>query len=305
MFSPEYGSFSSLDGRSTVRYTITAPEKPLAVVQFMHGMAEHRGRYEPIANFFAENGVAFCITDHIGHGESKFSEADRGYFGRGGWRTLVGDTAEFSKIVSERFPDAPLFEAGHSMGSFICRELAAERPELARGWIFIGTGEAGAAARAGKLITGVCAGVSGHRVSSALNELSFAGYNSRIERPRTPFDWLSVDEGNVNRYIEDPDCGFMFTNDGLYNLSSLLCRISSRRWAESVNKTAPVLLLSGSEDPVGAYGAGPRRVAERLASAGVRDVTLRLVRGDRHEVLNEADREENERYILDWIKGKI
>ena len=100
---------------------LIAPEAPKAVLQLVHGMAEHKERYIPFMNYLSEMGYACVICDLRGHGETAASQEDLGYLGKGGMRGLVDDVHCVTDWIKERYPGLPVFLFGHSMGSMIVR----------------------------------------------------------------------------------------------------------------------------------------------------------------------------------------
>lgn len=305
---PDYqeiqGSFQSADGVHTVRYTVYTPNfPPIAVLQVCHGMAEHRGRYRDLGVFLAENGVAMCIHDHLGHGETAKDAAEYGWFGKLGSRKwLIADAKRMTLRMRSQFPHLPYYIMGHSMGSFVVRAYLAAHPDLADGAILMGTGHGDFKIRMGKYVAGLLALLRGTRYRSRwLQSLSFGGYLSRIPDASTDFDWLSTDPAKVQAYIADPACGFLFSAGGFAEVAGLLSGVSHHRWAGRIRKDAPILLLSGAEDPVGNYGDGAEKTAELLKTAGVQDVLFKLYPNVRHEPLNDTESETVKQDILNWV----
>ena len=261
-----------------------------AVMQIAHGMAEHLERYEKFADFLTSNGFAVYINDHLGHGKSVTSDAELGYFGKkDGWKAFVEDCHKLTVIAKEENPGKPVVFFGHSMGSFVARAYAYKYSKDIACAVFCGTSGANPLAGVGKVLAGAIAGVKGdHHRSKLIDKMSFGTYNDRTAK-RTPFDWLSIDEKNIDDYIADPYCGFLFTASGSKDLVSILAFVSSKEWYQGFNKSLPVFLIAGGEDPVGAYGKGVKEVCDGLKAAGVEDVTMKLYDGYRHEILNEPD----------------
>ena len=65
------------------------------------------------------------------------------------------------------------------------------------------------------------------------------------------------------------------------------------------------MMAAGTEDPVGKFGKGVRRIYEKYRAAGIQDVTLQLYQGDRHELLNERDRNQVYEDFYRWMESKI
>lgn len=275
------------------------------VVQLAHGMAEHIARYEGYATWLNARGVLVVGHDHAGHGQSASSAEYLGFFAREqGWQKAVDDLHRVCCYAQRRWPDVPYALLGHSMGSFLVRSCAAARPDMADAYVLCGTAGKNPALPLARAIAKAQVRSMGLlRESVLLDRLSFGTYNRRIPRPRTKFDWLTRDEAVVDRYVEDPLCGFVFKVGGFGDLFEGLADINAPGWA---GRTAhkPYLIIAGTADPVGGYGAGPTQVARALENAG-RDVTLRLYEGARHELLNEINREEVYEDILRFFEEKV
>lgn len=271
------------------------------VVQIAHGMAEHSNRYAAFAKALAENGYAVFINDHLGHGKSVASKDDLGYFGEGGYDNLVKDMKQLTEIAKKEYPDLPYFIFGHSMGSFLAREYAARYGHQIDGAIFCGTAGPNPAASIGITLAKHFEKSKGDHVRSGfLNSMAFGSYNKRTEK-RTEFDWLTKDTAVVDKYIADELCGYCFTANGFEGLFSVLKQVSSKLWFNTVPKELPILLIAGAEDPVGAYGKGVKQVFDQLKETGHSNVLMKLYANDRHEILNETDKEQVMADIIEWI----
>ncbi len=191
------------------------------------------------------------------------------------------------------------------MGSFVARAYAARYGGDVDALIIMGTSGKNPVAGVGIFLVNAVALFKGeHHPSAFINSIGFGAYNRKIADKRTPFDWLSVDTDNVERYMADEDCGYLFTASGYRDLMTILGEVSKKDWPQKLRKDLPVLLISGSDDPVGDYGAGVREVYESLLAAGVKDVGLRLIEGKRHEILNEGNKRETYGELLAWCREK-
>lgn len=285
------------------------PENPKAVFQIAHGMAEHGERYEDTASYLCSKGFIVVVDDHIGHGRSTKTNSDYGYFGeKNGWSVFVEDEKSVTELIKKEFPSLPIIFFGHSMGSFIGREYICRYGDdkALKGAIICGTsGKNPAAPIAIKLADGV-AKIKGSKYrSNFINGLAFGTYNKKIANPRTDFDWLTTDEKIVDAYISDKECGYLFTATGYRDLFTILNVASSKKCFEGVNKDLPILLTAGEEDPVGAYGKGVTEVFNNYKDAGVKDVTLKLWPGMRHEIHNENGREKVYEALATWAEEKL
>ncbi|MFM6847730.1 MAG: lysophospholipase [Terrabacter sp.] len=287
------------------------PDGPArAVVQIAHGLAEHSSRYARFAQRLTDHGYAVYGSDHRGHGQtSGESSGKRGFFSeKDGWKTVVDDLHAVTDRAREEQPGLPVFLLGHSMGSFISRGYAAQYGSELAGLVLSGTaGGAGALGKVGVFLASTQARLRGHAHTSGLmNMLTFGQYNSAFKPVRTQFDWLSRDPEEVDKYINDPDCGFVFSAGGFADLLRGLETVNSDRAASRIPKGLPVHLVSGDKDPVGGKdGKGVRTVADQLRRVGVQDVTVTLWPDARHEILNETNRDQVETEIVEWLDAHL
>lgn len=306
--------FSSKDGRSQIKGLLWQPvgttaSSPRAIVQIVHGMTEYVGRYDEFARFLAAQGFVVCGHDHIGHGKSVPSRDDWGHMpAREGEDILVDDVDELRRLVSARFArSVPYFIFGHSMGSFITRVYLTRYAEGLAGAVLCGTGNKSlAVSKAGNLLARAIARRKGERaISPFLHSMADGAYSKAIPDARTPFDWLSADEANVDAFIADEACGFPFTV-GAYAALTALTRDAARLdLASRIPHDLPLLFIAGAHDPVGDNGEGVRAAAELVRTAGVKSVDVVLYEGMRHEILNEAGRERVYADVLAWLGAHL
>lgn len=283
--------------------TPTEEDAVLGIVQIVHGMAEHTDRYLDVAGFLCDQGFAVYMHEHEGHGRSVSSDDDLGYFGeKDGNERLVDDVKTVAQLAKGKHPDKKLIIWGHSMGSFITRRFAAKYPGIADGYVICGTSGANPAAGLGALIADLIGKIKGSKYrSNFINNLAFGSYNKKFNGS-TGFEWLSVNEDNVKKYVADDKCGYLFTAVGYRDLFKLLGSISGKDWYEAVPKDAPIYLIAGDMDPVGNYGKGVTEVYNKLKETGHTDVSIKLYKGLRHEIHNEKSNQEVYHDIADFCK---
>jgi len=298
--------FPSADKKTSLHAVEWTPDGQVrAVLQIAHGVSEHILRYEPFAKFLTDHGFAVAGHDHIGHGASLAPGASPIYFGpKGSWNTVVKDLETRRQMAAEQFPGVPYFLLGHSMGSFLARTYLIRYPGSLSGAVIMGTGQMPPALIAGgKTVAALEALRLGEdKPSPLVTKLSFGPYNKIFEPNRTAFDWLSRNQENVDRYIADPLCGAPASTGLFREMLSGISFISKPENLGRMDRSLPVLFISGEMDPVGDCGKGVRLAFESFRTAGVSDVTLKLYPELRHEILNETERDQVYADILGWLE---
>lgn len=302
-------TYPSSDKKTTIFATEWVPEgKVRGVLQIAHGMVEYIDRYDGFASFLAESGFYVVGNDHLGHGRSVRTDDEHGFFAhRSGNKCVIGDIDRLRLMTMEKYPRKPYFFLGHSMGSFLLRQYLTQYGKGLTGAIIMGTGQQPAPVlNAGKMLCRAIALIRGwHHRSGLINNMAFGSYNKAFEPVRTPADWLSREESNVNKYIRDPWCTFMFTVNGYYEMFSGIQKAQDPKNIDRIPKDLPVFFVSGSKDPVGGAGKGVRAVYDSYAAAGIRDLDIKLYKNDRHEILNEVDKEVVYEDLRAWIEKYI
>lgn len=299
---------ASKDSKNSLNTVIWETEKePVGVLQIVHGMAEYIDRYDNFAKYMTEHGFNVIGHDHLGHGYSVSDERDYGFFAEeNGDKIIIEDMHSVTQYAKEKWEELPNFILGHSMGSFCLRQYLTKYSNDVFGAIIMGTGWIpSVAALLGKTIaTNTCKSKGSHTVNPLLIKLTLEPYNKPFAPARTNCDWLSRDEKQVDLYVNDKLCGFDFTAGAYKDFFTVLEKIAKNKQLIGMRKSLPILITSGSVDPVGGKKACEKLNAQ-YKRCGIDDVTLKLWENDRHEILNELDKSDVYDYICTWLKSKI
>lgn len=303
-------TFQAADGAQIFTYQWMPEDAGVVrgIVQIAHGMAEHAARYERFAQALTQAGYAVYANDHRGHGRTAGSLENMGYFAdENGWERVVQDMHTLTRLVKNDLPGKPVFLFGHSMGSFLSRHYAMLYGEEISGLILSGTGgDPGLIGKIGLWIAKMDAKLRGRRTpSDIMNKLSFGAFNNAFKPNRTEYDWLSRDTAEVDKYIQDPWCGTVFSAGFFCDMLEGLAFINQKENIAKIPTTLPIYLFSGAKDPVGANTKGVRQVYDTLKSAGIQDVALKFYADGRHEMLNEINREEVFNDVISWLNRHI
>ena len=261
---------------------------PTMVVQITHGMTEHIGRYEQLAEYLTSYGIAVAGFDLRGHGHNP-GDNQCASFGEGGWNYALHDMHLFYLELNSKFPNIPHFMLGFSLGSFLLRDYLNRYCDKVDGAIIMGTGHQPRAVL-NMLMPVVKREIKANGFDSSthkVNKLSFETYNQKFAPNMTSVDWLCSDTTQRIKYRGDPLCRKTISAGLFWQLLDSMKRTgklsSYRKW----NKQMPVLLLSGQDDPVGDFGKGVQRVRQSMSRAGMKHIQLYLVPGVRHDLIHE------------------
>lgn len=299
-------NLSASDGSSFHVYE-WLPEKSnvRGIIQIVHGMAEHAGRYADFASFLTDHGFVVFANDHRGHGKTAGSTANLGKCEN--WDKLNNDLKMVSNYAAGKFPGKPFFIIGHSMGSFLTRKYMLDKDFKPIGAVILGTADSpGFLGLLGILITKITKMFYSHNTpGTLLYKMSFGAYNKPFEPKRTNFDWLTRDNNQVDKYICDPYCGAILSISFFNWLLKTLMFINLKMNFDATPKKLPVLVISGDSDPVGNFGKGVTEVYTRYKKAGLNDLELKLYPGGRHELLNETNKNEVYQFIQQWLDARL
>lgn len=283
------------------------PDGPAkAMIMLSHGMAEHSGRYIRLAEALCAAGYGLYALDQRGHGRT----ADEGTLGlyaeKDGWNKVVGDLASLNQHIGQQQPGLPIILLGHSMGSYIAQAYLLHHSASLDGAILSGSNfQPVALYRAAGVIARLERARQGLRGRSALIDfLSFGSFNKSFKPNRTAFDWLSRDPLEVDKYINDPLCGFRCTNQLWIDLLGGLQQISKASNLAQIDPGLPIMVMGGECDPV-SEGKRLKSLAHALREAGCQNLLLTIYPQARHEVFNETNRDEVTADVLKWLEQAL
>ncbi|WP_194841007.1 alpha/beta hydrolase [Sporosarcina cascadiensis] len=276
-----------------------------ARVHLVHGLAEHSRRYEQFMDYLASNGYEVVAHDQRGHGKTAAANYHPyGYLGENAtFDHLVDDAFEVLQAYRADGPDLPIIIIGHSMGSFVVRRFIQLYGNAVDEVVLSGTGSnAKPVGFAGKLLSEYRESrLSDQEPDEFLNNMIFGSY-SKLFPEESSFAWLSRDNECVQDYVEDEACGFVPTAQLFRVLLEGMNSIESPELLQNIPHDLPILLVSGTEDPVGNGGKGVWKTAKQFIKAGQESVTVQLYEGGRHEMLQETNRHEVFKYIVGWME---
>lgn len=272
-----------------------------AVVQFVHGMAEHAGRYEEFARVLNAAGIAVAGHTQLGHGAKA---PVRGFFAaRHGWDCLVADVRRLQGVVREQYRGVPYFLMGQGMGSLLVRCCLAQQTESLQGAILIGSCDCpDGKIRFGKALARMKCFFGGKRKPMEwMEQMDLRRFCKPFEPIRTEFDWLSRDAVQVERYLADEYCGFPLTGGGYRDLFRGIQRMKRPEILRRTPKEIPLLMLTGDHDPVGDMGRSVEKAAQAYRDAGCTSVEVRSYPDSRHDLLHEIDRAKVFRDVIIFV----
>lgn len=273
-------------------------DSPKLILQIFHGMSEHISRYENFANFLGKYGILVYGMNVRGHGNTGLSSNSLGYFSDdNGWDKVLQDQKDLRDIIKSKYPNTPSCLLGHSMGSFFARHYINKYPADFDSCIIMGTGKADNPSY--MFASLILKFLNKKSPSKLIHSLAFGGFNKGIKNPKTSLDWLSTDEGQVKRYIEDDFCDIKITNGFYSDFMKSMKSISSLE--KTISTSIPCLFISGKDDPVGNLGKSVSEVYDNYKKSV--DASLKLFPNMRHELLNEKGNQKVYDFILDWIKS--
>ena len=278
-------------------------EKPEGVVVIATGMEEASYRYDDFAKFLNKNGFNVYCIDHYGQGESVVDESQLGIVPRSFFSKCVRVLDDVAKKYAIK--DKPLIIFGHSMGSFMVQDFIQRYNKRPTKAVIMGTNGPNAKVlfSMGYPLARLVAKLRGeNRKAKFLAGMAVGAYSKSVKDRKTPLDWLSYNEENVQKYIADPKCGYGSSNGFYRELLKGNHRLHKKKFLEKINKELPILVIAGKDDPVGAYGKGPTALVNLYHKLGVKNAELKLYDHMRHEILNEDDKLKVYNDILEFLK---
>ncbi len=282
--------------------------KARASLLIVHGMAEHRKRYDDFARYLQKKGYAVMTYDLPGHGETAESQQEPlGFFGEtNGWERLVNSAVETARECRRLFPDAPFVLMGHSMGTIIARCFLQENDAMLNGLILSGAPAYNKAVPSGLALAKTIRLTKGARgYSKTLDNLVTGGFSKAVKDAKTPFDWLSCNEENVQKYIADPLCGFPFTVQGYIDELTGMVQMHDLNRFRTRNPSLPILMFCGEDDPCTGGKEGWTDSIAVLQQAGYQNLSSHRYPHMRHETLNETYNLRVYEDVWQWLEAAL
>jgi len=282
--------------------------RPRATVQITHGIAEHGGRYDGFARFLAAQGYVAYAIDLRGHGKTAGPD-NLGHAGMTAWQDMTADIRQLSDIARTEYPNAPLVAFGHSMGSALTQSHVQHHGDLLAGAILCGT-------------MGALPGLDDAQYERVIQELHALGTGSDAQVPshffgkllagfNAPFiehvphptglEWQTSDAEEIRLFQRDPLCGKPFSNSMTYSVLEGFHRLWLPGNEARIPVGLPLLIIAGTEDPIGGRTGTIQALITRYMRQGHRALSYRFYAGGRHEILNEAGRDRVYRDVGHWL----
>ena len=302
-------SFPSAAGGCEIEGVRFLPEngEVRGTLQLLHGMMEHIGRYDEMAEFFTERGWAVYGHSHLGHGHSSNERYPLGYFGRrnAGGRVFLADAKTVHDRAKRDFPNVPAVLFGYSMGSFVCRLCLADFGDELAAAAVCSTGNGDRALKFGIASTRMLSLFAGQRKAKLVDNVVNRGFNQRTGSD-SHVAWLSDDLSYLLRDGKpDPLCGFLFSNRGYYDLMTMIRAMLREETFVKTPLDLPILFLSGADDPVGGYGEAVKDALSTYRETGHHRAELKLYPGRRHEIHLDGRRQDIWQDLSDWLERAV
>lgn len=290
---------SSSDNLELELAYIEPKEEIKGVVQISHGMSEHKERYYDFMEYLKNQGYVVVINDHRGHGSSVKNKEELGYFYTEDINYIINDLYDVTKYIKNKYKDKKIYLFSHSMGTLVARGYIQKYDNEIEKLVLCGPPTKNELTKFAIKLSQVSKYINKDtKPSKLLNKLTFGSYNKGNTINN---EWLSKSIDNVNNYNEDELCGFIFTGNGFINLYKLMDNAFCRENYKMQNKSLPIFVIAGSEDPVIQDEKKFLELVDFLKELGYKDVTSKLYKDLKHEILNEEEKNIIYKDVLDFF----
>jgi alpha-beta hydrolase superfamily lysophospholipase len=274
--------------------------KSLGNIVIAHGMMEHMERYEEFALFLNKQNFNVILFDQIGHGLS--AAKNLGHWDVGSFKKSINNYSLVVNYIKKMYKGNKTYLFAHSMGSFIAQDYIVEHSKEIDGLILSGSNGPLFSVQLGAIVSKLFK--NNNKPNPFLNNLMFKPYTTIFKPKRTDFDWLTSVDKEVDKYIDDPYCGYVCTTGFFKEFITSISKVNSIEKLSKINKDLPVLLISGNDDPVGGMGKGIAKLSTLYLNNGLKSVNLLLYPKARHELLKEFCRNKVMDDVVIWLKNR-
>jgi len=305
MLQQEYRLKAEDGHQIQVRRWITAEQiEPKGIIHILHGMVEHSGRYGKLAVALNQAGYLVFAHDHRGHGYSVSKPEQLGHYAdENGWQKVTTDVLVVQQDIRQQYPNLPLHLLGHSMGSYIAQQFVMDFPQQVDSLILSGSNSQP------QWLLSVLLGVirverwrKGKMAkSNVIDKLVFGQFNQEFKPAITDFDWLSRVPQEVQKYVDDPLCGYLCSNQTWFDMISGLKGILKPESLAKLPREMPLLIIVGDKDPVSNNARGVKQLAQAYQQQGLQQLELKVYSDARHELYNDTNRQQVIQDTLNWL----
>ncbi len=301
-------TFPSADGVHEIAALYGKSAAAKGVLVFHHGMRDHKNRYLHLAETAIRRQYDVLLYDAVCHGDSILDPRERGSSRHAPFRqVLLSDCRQALHIASNKSNGLPVFLAGHSLGSFVVRNIITESPLHLHGAILLSTGHAPRmlirlarlAAEASAVLTGA------HRRNKATVYFIMWLINTPFAPIQTHAEWISRDKHAVLDFTFDPKSTFTYTNYAFRGIYDLIIRSENFSAYGPTSHQLPIFFQSGTDDLIGAFGHTIPWLVKRAEKNGFRFIESRLYPNARHDLLHETNHKEVIRDLFDWCDAQL
>lgn len=300
-------NFLSSNGKTLINCVKWVPDKPKGIIQIVHGITEHIGRYDEFASYMTNLGYIVVGNDHLGHGKSIIKDKPKMFIGElGSWKNLVEDINKVYDLIKDEYDELPIYLIGFSLGSFVSRNYLIDYNPNYEKVILVGTGihPEFILNILKKVVLKEVNKIGIENTSEFIRNLSFGTYNKQIKNPNTDYDWLTSSQEEINKYINDSFIEKNTSGSLFYELINGMVYTSKINNIKKMSKDIPILLLSGADDPVGIKGKGVNKLYKIYKKNGL-NVSIKLYDGKRHDLFHETNKLEVFKDIEEYIKKEL
>ena len=268
----------------TIHYYVWNAAKPRAIIQLAHGLGEHAGRYEELAQQFVQNGYTVYADDHRGHGRTGVAQhagdhSKLGQLGAGGLRAALADLHQFTGVIQGDHPGVPIVFLGHSWGSLLGQQLINDH------------------------ITDFAAVVLSGTAYRTPRHMSAGDLNKHHKHlGTTGYEWLSRDPAIVEAFVADK---LTFSADALKLFGPVDGLRLYGRPKKPLDADIPLLIMIGEEDSLGGERSAQLLAESYIRRGGLTQVEVNVYEGARHEIFNETNRVEVYADLLRWLDAHL
>lgn len=278
---------------------------PRAIVQIVHDISEHSMRYHELAVALNDSGFYVCGNDLIGHGMSK--QGHQGCFGmkKNCYEGLLSDIDSlFNEVSAEVGGTVPRIIIGAGFGAMLSELYTIKYGNISM-IISMENLEIPAALSLIKL------NANNHIKRKGFNSVSESVHNTMYQMgkpagspPYNEFFWISSDEEELKKYVDDEDCGFMLTASAYREIINVIEQLRGKDGIVRL-PDIPIYILAGSEDQRGNCGNSVMRIADMLSAKGHNEVSYKLYKDCYHDILHDICKKQVIKDILGWIEHKL